>query len=438
MATVATPATDTRTVALAWLKRQIAEWREILGRLGRFGAVVLLLGFILLLSAAGYEHYQEMLADKGQGVKALDAAINALRDAAVWVEVVKEIGIALVVAAVAVVGYELLQHTPHFKRAHDDLKKAQEDLKKEIEEIRRAREGLVLATQPPHEAIARHLNTLLSGDESQELRAAVLDFIRYADQIGSHAKRQDDVTAHKESVEYMRYLGWLANQYCKDTASKLVQLLDSMNQKRPGGLYRYAPPDQREVARQILAAQMRCMGPGEHYASVASLAMYDTFDHVFIDATKEALARGTRIDRIFNIIQFEHQLLDPLTFRRFKSVVARQRAFGNNYRIRFLGTAALPLMDGNVLAAVRLQATVEAFRSMFFGLFVHEKGDILLFDAPSADVSSLVLEYCGSERAGMMRCPKALLFEHLWELCSDKADPFAGSVFDPDWMPVAA
>jgi hypothetical protein len=403
-----------KAIAVGWLKEQWRFWRRLLARLGLLGLVALALGLLLMLWGAAHERHMTLW--------------QAVLQSEIWWHVGEEAGIAMIVAAIAVVGYELLQHTPHIKELHDDLNE-------QIRELSKLRVAVSRAVETPLQGVARHLDTLFPGPDNQALRDALMRFLQHTHQIASHGKRQTDATHGRESVEYVKYLGWLMEQFAADSSSKLLQFIDAINEERTGVSYDYAPPDRRDVARRILAAQMRCMGEGERYASIANLSIYDMPDAAFIDATRGALQRGLQIERIFNLIPFEDELArDRRLFLRFKRIVQAQRALGGRYEIAFLGSAALPCLDRALLRAMNLRPDTESFEALFFGLFTHHGGDTLLFDAPSTDVSNLVLTYCGNDRAAWSANSRANLFQHLWQLCRTAPDPFADDRFDPHWM----
>ena len=383
--------------------------RASIGSLGLVGILVFVLGIGLLL-----------LGDSLTQNLSFTAAVT---EGKLWLEVLREVGLAFIVAAIAVFGYE---HLHHATRTFEQQRKLEYEVMaltklRQQEEERASGEALT--------TLDTHLGLIFPNREHDHFRAAVSKLLMDVAKIRGKA---DSMECSKESAEYIKYVAWLVQKFGGQEASNLAQLLNRM-----GGSYEFTPPDRREVARRILIAQMNCMGEGDGYDSIASVFLYAKDGGQMSTATEQAVERGLKVQRIFNVSVLEEdpQRLRGKHYSNLQSLIQAQedlsRRCPDRFAIRFFGRAAFAHVDDDLIEEARVQR--RELDKTYYGLFTRRDGESLLFRADTDDPTLLTLRYCGDRAEDGEQNGLSRLFVHLWTLCDDAPNPFQKPSFDPKW-----
>jgi hypothetical protein len=378
-----------------WLSQQGDVLLRVLKSHGLFVVAGFLLGVLFVIVSKFIPFIWEFieLSMKGKSTASL---------------IVKETGVGLIVASIAVFGYEWRSHSKHALELSQKLEK-------------------MLAAKG-EEALDESLTALLSGDEDTDLfRENIIDFVKTANNLSN--KQTPD------TVQYLRVLSWIFDQTVKKNAGNLVGLVED----DAGAEWHYNVPKPAEVAGRILGAQIKVLSSGDSYDSISTVDFWrdDSLDY-FFNKTKEAVTRNNVIvRRIFNLCNINDlskevikaksnnkkgkpykvnevikKKLDSITniLERHKELADQSNG---NYKIQFLSS-----FQTAAIIDTQTEFSKKELEDTHFGLFRNSSSkQIIKFVAETTSLSKMGLGYCHSKDK------EVKMFEVLWKASSEE-DPF--------------
>jgi hypothetical protein len=394
-------------------------WPEV-GKLIRFG---ILFGLILipvgeyLAHAANPEHSPFGTLTAWQ-VLLLSAGGPLLR----------ELGTALLISAVAIFGYEFVRHV-------SGIIEQERALNKEIDLIERAYHKPLLDDWEHN--VRCELCRLF---KHEGLADALLEPIGHARSIYLRKERQP--AQHQYDETWLNFLCDLVKTNMTPISGAVAQYHERIvaRDDTPWGAH-YEIPDARDISGNVLVMLLSSLNEGDSYKSVSNICFYDdALMSKLRGATETACAKGITIYRLFDLssLNIEDAAPSDETFNKCKRLLNEHFALaekvnkipdGGRYHIRFFGKG---LKEEMVLPNFnpKRSSHLNEVPGSYFGLFCHRDDNTsLLFVAEEPQRASCArLAYCKQDDATQA------FFDEMWRVTRFVRNPFAGAAFDRRWL----
>ena len=337
-----------------------------------------------------------------------------------WHELTRDVGIAFLVSAWAVFGYELVQDLSNVEEQREHLAataRTMEDANSHLHS---------LADYQASGAIEEILSTRVEGGLAKPLVTLLRSSLQAAQRC--HPNHHDG---------YAAFAQW----YFEKTAESMAQLAafraceSGRRDERP---YLFSVPEPREVVARILGAEMhRLRVPPDSYDSVTNPLFYGSGRmHLFRIELEAAAARGVKTRRIFNLSGMERPTgVEREKVHRAKLIVTQHLKLANDYpsryEVRFVGR--LPFDEGwnheyDFDKENPVNQHLVHAEQAYFGIFFHRSQPpahaTLAVSQDPKRLSRLDL------RIVPIASPSALVFDELWHEWAIEENPFAGEQFD--------
>jgi len=314
-------------------------------------------------------------------------------------------GLGLIVSSIAVFGYEWRSHA---KKAFE----LSEDLKLSIDELAAIKEQVArLQSAQGWQAFEQSMSVLLGDDENKaRLRNHISLLVKSACELR--------VKQNINTVQYLNVISWLIGETVVENAKTLVNLSNGTEAE----WYYKVPTSSAKMAARILGAHMKVMQPGESYDAISDVRIWENSQlKYFADKTEEAVKRGVKVRRVFNLCTLEIPKDDGDETRRTLDRINRiinehldlEKRSEGNYSVRFFSPDR----------AKRVQAItgrkITDIQGANLGLFRNVGPDrTIRFVVDDVNLSVMRLSYCKSDD------PDSLLFEAMWNEGTEE-NPFA-------------
>ncbi|MBN3813396.1 hypothetical protein [Paraburkholderia sp. Ac-20347] len=313
-------------------------------------------------------------------------------------ELLRDIGVGFCVAAIAGVGFEAFDQSSPMAVSEVTI----EDRMKFVVEAARNMEHY----NDPIGAIEYHIDELLPNTKYDGLNANIVALLSALSEI---KKIDNPKYSGKEVNEYVSYLTWMLDKFVLDGVNQLGQLIRAIGTDNSVFTAAYAPPDRKTLAQRLLAAQMCSMEAGDTYDSVANVSLYLGGDcDLYRKATLGALNKGVKIRRVYNVCEFD--ITDrPMVEDEIKSQL---RQFNSrHFQARIFSNAEAGMVSEKEARQFELPNR-DALKNLYFGIFKHEIGGAVAFNAGAIDVSRLSLRaFSRTSDVGI----STDLFEFIWD-----------------------
>jgi len=413
------PANFTESEKVRLANKQLMNQVQLVWvRVGKFIALGFLTGIsLVVIGELGIKYPPAIIYENAMWSDLMKFSIE------VFSFIVKDLGLGLIVAAIAVFGYEFLTHISGVVEEAGRLRAGYLSLDDATGQLKSA-----IRNSNPREAFREDIRTLFP---EPELRRPLRKLVERALEL-------KDEEIPKVTNEYLQFLGWFIKEFALTNAEELVDLQKSIGEKNQTKVFEYKAPDTREVASNILAAHMRSLSMHDSYDSVSNVLFYEE-NRMFVlhAAMKEAFQRGVKVRRIFNVSNFEvdekQGLKQPNKFKIAKDIMDRHMRLAEEsdglYEIRFFG------QDIKNKGLIKTEFHPREYRHLtklpllYFALFYHHMIESrILFIVEDSELSKMELAYCEETN------PSVQLFEELWGLCNGTPNPFEGDAFNPEWL----
>ncbi|HZT59650.1 MAG TPA: hypothetical protein VFA21_13660 [Pyrinomonadaceae bacterium] len=340
--------------------------------------------------------------------------------------IVKDIGLGLIVAGVAVFGFEWLSHlNKTLERSDllvaaiaeiDSLKQhlnAVEDLRHDLQKVKddadKFSRYLFKNSNASYQFV---LEGLFSKTRSEEkFKTQIAEIIKHAVEL----KKGDS----KFSSTYFDFLAWHFERVVRHTRM-LSNVSNSVKNKDTGGRFIYAPPDGKEVVSSLLGCHIRSLKENDEYVTVSNPKFWlDDKLWFFMKETEEALKNKVKVFRLFNLSSYAScQDVDP----RFKSALQAHldllKQHNDFYEIRYM------LKENFQKAKDKLQGNIsnESLRKLdkfYFGLFRQEENGsihMITLEAIGDEMSEMILTYDGDNSENYK------IFQTMWDSSSQELE----------------
>jgi hypothetical protein len=399
-------------------ERLMGQVQLVWQKVGKFISIGFLIGVTLVVMGdLGGKHLPEIIHEDimRNDVIEFSLILSCL--------IIKDLGLGLIVAAIAVFGYEFLTHISGFVNEADRLKGGYYSLDAATTQLKSA-----IRNSNPREAFRQDIHILFP---ERELREPLCELVERTLEL-------KDKEIPKVTNEYLKFLGWFITQFALSNAEELLDLQKSIREKNQTKVFEYRSPDTHEVASRILAAHMRSLSKHDSYDSVSNVLFYEE-ERMFVlhAAMKDAFLRGVKVRRIFNVSNFEMdeklRLKYPNKFEIAKKILDRHMRLVEDseglYEIRFFG------QDIKNKGLIKTEFNPREYNHLkklpllYFALFNHHMIESrVLFIVEDPKLSKMELAYCEATN------PSVQLFEELWGLCNGTPNPFEGDAFNPEWL----
>lgn len=328
----------------------------------------------------------------------------------VILDVLRDLGVGFFVAAAAGIGFEGL---------HQSVGDAAKEL-----EIQQKIDALIDVAEKmkhfanPLLAVSNHLDAVFPDNKYRKIKENINEMIKVMAEMRSHDK---ECCPGLEGVEYVALVDWMLNEYVLSGAKDLVHLMRALNPKEMDYCASYEPPDRKSLAQRIFAAQMRSMKCDDEYRSLTNLRLYEGGDaKIFIDATKDALQKGVSIRRIFNVCELEVDNSPMLSWATVCKMICDQMSLFSHdkFQARVLRVREAASVDREIAYGCKLPNS-DAVKNLYFGIFVHNQGGVVVFRASPTDITKLSLD--AYQNLNKVK-PTMDLFEHLWSMACPVVD----------------
>lgn len=245
------------------------------------------------------------------------------------------------------------------------------------------------------------ITALLGNDEKKSrLRKHIQLIVESAYKL---KQKQDENT-----VQYLNVISWLIGETVVENARTLVNLSDGT-----GAEWHYkVPTSSAKMAARILGAHMKVMAAGESYDTISDVRLWKNEQlKYFAEKTKEALDRGVKVRRVFNLCTLDLPENDgeetTNALERVNAIINEHldamKESGGNYSVRFFSTINAPKVQ------TLTGRKITDIQGANFGLFRNVKPDrIIRFVVEDIKLSSMRISYCQSGD------PDVRLFEAMW------------------------
>ncbi|HEV7684644.1 MAG TPA: hypothetical protein VGO68_21220 [Pyrinomonadaceae bacterium] len=210
----------------------------------------------------------------------------------------EHVGLGLIVASIAVFGYEWRSHV---KQVVD----LSEELQRSIKDVARLRQDL--RTKHGKQLLDPCLRTYL-GEDNKSLCRTLIEFVEAISEIQDEDK-QNEVRVTDEYITDLKkkYIGVMERLFRRFVLTNALQF-----QKVVGGGEGHfkVPPTPEELADMILAAQMSTMGKNDGYDVVSDIPSWrDNRLKTFSRVSIVQIRKGVKVRRVFNL--FKHGPPNP-------------------------------------------------------------------------------------------------------------------------------
>jgi hypothetical protein len=423
---------DTRQTFRSWAANENKNFRTASRSVGGFALAGFIIGMLAMAAkehlpalhlSAPWEHYVGMLLEHG--------------------------GLGLVVSSIAVFGYEWRSHARKAFELSEDLKlsiaevsqiknefqkytsDAQRRFDEQTHEKRLAREKgdadfelerqeklaalkaelAALRTREVWETFDLSLTELLGADEK---RSRLRNHLRLIVECAFKLKQRQNTN----TVQYLNVISWLISETVVENARTLENLSNGTQAE-----WRYkVPTSSATMAARILGAHMKVLEPRDSYDTISDVRLWENEQlKYFADKTREALGKGVKVRRAFNLCTLDVPKNDGAETTRFLNRINAiidehiqlMKTHAGFYSVRFFSMVNAP----------RVRATtgrkITDIQGANFGLFRNVDPDrIIRFVVEDINLSSMRISYCNPDHADVQ------LFEAMWGEATE-ANPFA-------------
>lgn len=377
-----------------WADKEQKTFRRASRSVGGFALIGFAIGMLAII-AKEWLHYDPMSPNPEPGRHYLALLLE-------------HGGLGLIVSSIAVFGYEWRSHA---KKAFE----LSEDLNLAIEELATIKEQMVrLQSVQAWLAFEQSMIELLGGDENKS---------RLRNHISLLVKSAYDLKMKQNAntVQYLNVISWLIGETVVENAKTLVSLSNGTEAE----WYYKVPTSSAKMAARILGAHMKVMESGESYDTISDVRIWENSQlKYFTDKTEEAVKRGVKVRRVFNLCTLEIPKYDGEETRRalerVNAIIAEhlelKKKSDGNYSVKFFSSDMAHKVQS------RTGRRIHDIQGANFGLFRNVGRDrIIRFVVEDVSLSSMRLSYCKAED------PDVLLFEAVWNEATDE-NPFAEDV----------
>jgi len=345
----------------------------------------------------------------------------------------RDFGGAFLVAAFAVYGYELIDHVSNIITLRTQLQGLGGTLDNVSEQLNRTLQELDENRRwESRDSFERHIHSTIKSPALAKSLTALVDC----------SLKLELSCPDESSQSYVSLLSWLINQTIGTNAQGLSMFRAAKERPTDGEdlPFAFRIPDTRVIAARILGAQLKILSTDDHYDSISNVLFYDEgrMDY-FKTELVQAIGRGVKIRRIFNLSNFETDAsLSHGRFKEAKQIVDSHMDLAEShpptadpkqgsYEVKFVGALPFSQNLNNLLGFSEKQYPHLAHaENAFYGLFKEARlpGVLVFTGLDTKRLSELSLSNCAN------RCPSVAMFEHLWEHWAITTNPFEGTQFN--------
>lgn len=353
---------------------------------------------------------------------------------------IKEIGIGLLVASVAVFGYEYSQHVRgDFERQQkqegalrslDAATAILQDVdltKASLEKIKN--DFILIRSEDVVKAREKILNLSLDNSEDEErFKNLIIKLIKNAQSL----KKTDTIF----SESYLRFIVWLSENIVLLNATQLSRLEQYSDTPLEATSWAFSLPSTKFVAGQMLGFQLNSLQQGDSYQTISNVLLWDGRDFDFFwSATEEACKRGVIIERLFNLCNLiDDEILLKATFHKAKNIINKhkqlEKVSNGKYTVRFFckkqAEKILSTYKHLPSGIVDSDFDIPAMHKTNFGIFTHvtdRKNDVVAFRVKDTQLSRMSISRKVDD---VERC--ITRFQMMWAISGQVPDPFDGGI----------
>lgn len=353
--------------------------------------------------------------------------------------IIKEIGVGLIVAAVAVFGYEYSQHIRgDFERqikqdaaleSLDDATKLLQTTAETKSFIETIKDDLTtIRSKDIARAGERILNLSIGNSPDEEkFKELVKKIVQQA------ATLKQTGTVYCQS--YLSFINWLCEHIILSNLTQLSHLEEHADNSAEATQWRFDLPINKSVAGQMLGFQLNSLERDDLYQTVSNVLFWEGKDFDFFwRETIKACAEGIRNERLFNLCSLiEDENLLNEKFSRAKEIVEKHKKLEGSdkemYEVRFFtvkqAEKAFAEHKGTPEATVA-ELKMGTMTLTSFGVFTHRAD-------PSDDVVSFRVENEQLSRMSVSRIAKDVdkyvtRFKLMWAASENVPNPFEKDV----------
>ncbi len=351
-------------------------------------------------------------------------------------EIVRDLGIALIVSALVGIFYDFFNAQAGITAEKFRMEQNTKRLIATGREVRHLLDEYAIDRRSVN-LIRRWLVRLLN----PQLHAQTIDGLErvlteiHAINLLKHKLDDKNHQPCKEPEEYIRWLSWIITSYVVPAAVATRSILEGLidgNDDIAVSVPDYFPPERRDITLQLLAAQMRAMSAGDAYDAISNVWLYASIKDGFHASTHDALGRGLKIRRIYNLCYRSDDMRNEIDFHAAVELAVRQaRQFHEkNFEVRYLTNEIVNRLDIRKLNSLGIDDR-DSLRSMYVGHYYQVKnGKMLRFAPRLANMSGIGVKVYSttSEVGDCDGCGQ--LFEFIWQQCT--GEPPAQHTRGPD------
>lgn len=375
----------------SWADTEEKNFRRASRAVGSFAVIGFTIGMLAISAEEWLLHYEPLPPEPWRHYLAL---------------LLEHGGLGLIVSSIAVFGYEWRSHA---KKAFE----LSEDLNASIDELAAIKEQMIkLQSAQGWLAFEQSILELFGSDESRSrLRNHILLLVKSACDLKTKQ--------NANTVQYLNVISWLIGETVVENAKTLVSLSNDTEAE----WYYKVPTSSAKMAARILGAHMKVMQPGESYDTISDVRIWENSQlKYFTEKTEEAVKRGVKVRRAFNLCTLEIPKHDGDETRRaldrINGIITEhlelQKKSGGNYTVRFFSPGSAHKVQAQT------SRKITDIQGANLGLFRNVPGKIIRFVVEDVSLSTMRLSYCKRED------PDVLLFEAMWNESTNE-NPFAES-----------
>ena len=189
------------------------------------------------------------------------------------------------------------------------------------------------------------------------------------------------------SERYVQFVSSLVRGVVGENASELSRLV---NDDRTERIFQ-VPKSAAELADKILEAQMKELNQHDSYYVISDLGSWQSRQlKNFFEETKNAVARGVTVQRIFNLMLPEKLSKDNINILEMHLQASRDWTSekGGSYKVKVLRIADWPALRANCPEID--EDTIRSPHNAHFGVFQHES-EMIRFRVERPDLSTMML-----------------------------------------------
>lgn len=339
--------------------------------------------------------------------------------------IMKDVGLGLIVSAVAVFGFEWMSHLNQALERTDKLTLAIAEVAKiknelgAVENLRGQLESLKTESHRYFDALSRNAqtsySTLIEGIFSEATDAS---FKKPLESIFRNAI----ILKQSRSAfipSYMNFLGWFLERTAQYTES-----LCDLSRRKQNPTFTYFPPSGRDVTSQLLGNHVDALQEGDEYLTLSNPEFWvGTSFYFFWQRTKEALNRKVSVVRVFNLSKYES--MNDVS-GSIRTVLLEHQKYAHSfdtYYVAFMWKKCFEEAEANLLDKISEKRKNVGLKDYIFGLFKHVehgRSEIIRFRAIGDHISQMSLRYCGEQTEDY------LILREMWKASEKDKDR-------PDW-----